>query len=450
MRPERTTPRYRPRPRAQIAIGEVRHTRHRARRNAFRYPAYFVRLPMRRLDAALAGQRLLSRNRFNLLAFHDADHGDRAAAECRSVAWIDALLAGEGVDDADGELWLHTFPRVLGYAFKPVSFWFCHRARRCVARGRLRDQQHVRRASLLPARAPRRAADRRRRGTGRDEGLPRLAVLRGVRRLPVPLPRTPASAASRGSTTTTARRTGPLLTTSLSGRARADVRSRAVRRRSPACRSSRSASSRASTGRRCACGGSARPSSCQAGATDRRNLPMMHPSTSLESKPASIRSIRSIRAATEPAYQDPLAGATMPAIRAADRQDARQAVGRFADGPLLRTAVAALRRTARRTPRSRSRTGRSATRRCSSGDIGFGETYIAGDWTHARPAGADEGDGREPQRDRGGDLRHVVGPDPVSHPSCDAAEHAHRQQARTSTRTTTSATRSTSCGSTGR
>jgi DUF1365 family protein len=30
--------------------------------------------------------------------------------------------------DADGEAWLHTYPRVAGYAFKPVSFWYCHRA----------------------------------------------------------------------------------------------------------------------------------------------------------------------------------------------------------------------------------------------------------------------------------------------------------------------------------
>lgn len=33
----------------------------------------------------------------------------------------------EGVEDASGEVWLHTYPRVLGYTFKPVSFWYCHR-----------------------------------------------------------------------------------------------------------------------------------------------------------------------------------------------------------------------------------------------------------------------------------------------------------------------------------
>ena len=38
------------------------------------------------------------------------------------------LLRGQGIDDATGEVWLHCYPRVLGYTFKPVSFWFCHRA----------------------------------------------------------------------------------------------------------------------------------------------------------------------------------------------------------------------------------------------------------------------------------------------------------------------------------
>ncbi len=94
---------------------------------------------MRRLDASLAGQRLLSHNRFNLMSFHDADHGvprdpgtaanitDPSQGSGRLLAWIARILDSEGIADARGEIWLHTFPRVLGYAFKPVSFWFCHR-----------------------------------------------------------------------------------------------------------------------------------------------------------------------------------------------------------------------------------------------------------------------------------------------------------------------------------
>ena len=38
------------------------------------------------------------------------------------------IAVGIDVAHADGEIWLQTFPRVCGYTFKPVSFWYCHRA----------------------------------------------------------------------------------------------------------------------------------------------------------------------------------------------------------------------------------------------------------------------------------------------------------------------------------
>jgi uncharacterized protein len=106
-----------------LGRGVVRHRRLRPRDHAFSYGTYFLMLPMRTLAAD--GVPGLPRNRFGTLAFHDADHGDGRA---NALAWLDELLAAEGVHDATGEVWLHTYPRVLGYVFKPVSFWHCHRA----------------------------------------------------------------------------------------------------------------------------------------------------------------------------------------------------------------------------------------------------------------------------------------------------------------------------------
>jgi len=108
---------------AQIGFGQVRHTRHRPQRNAFAYSTYFLMLPMRSLRAN--GTGALARNRRAALSFHDADHGD-GRSDC--LAWLEELLAQHGIDDAQGEIWLHTYPRVLGYSFKPVSFWYCHRS----------------------------------------------------------------------------------------------------------------------------------------------------------------------------------------------------------------------------------------------------------------------------------------------------------------------------------
>ena len=113
----------------QIGIGSVRHRRLRPAVNAFQYPTWFVLLPLRSLRAAggPAGGDAggLPRNRSGWASFHDRDHGD-GRDDC--LAWAEELLRREGVHDADGEIWLHTYPRVLGYVFKPVSFWYCHRA----------------------------------------------------------------------------------------------------------------------------------------------------------------------------------------------------------------------------------------------------------------------------------------------------------------------------------
>ena len=104
-------------------FGQIRHTRLRPARNAFAYRTYFLMLPLRSMR--VNGNGALARNRRSALSFYDRDHGD-GRADC--VAWLDELLQREGITDAGGELWLHTYPRVLGYCFKPVSFWYCHGA----------------------------------------------------------------------------------------------------------------------------------------------------------------------------------------------------------------------------------------------------------------------------------------------------------------------------------
>jgi len=116
-------------PAIQLSLGLVRHSRLRPAANAFRYGVYTLMLPLRTLAATHDTGRslfsaLCSHNRFNLVSFHDCDHGD---GKTPLVPWITSLLQAEGITDVDGEIWLQAFPRVMGYVFNPVSFWFCHR-----------------------------------------------------------------------------------------------------------------------------------------------------------------------------------------------------------------------------------------------------------------------------------------------------------------------------------
>ena len=106
----------------RLYTGAVMHRRLAAVAHGFRYGVFFLRL---RIDAQLPQlPALFSRNRWNLFSVHDADHGPRDGSALEP--WLRGLLARNGLDCADGAIWLQTFPRVLGYVFNPVSFWLCH------------------------------------------------------------------------------------------------------------------------------------------------------------------------------------------------------------------------------------------------------------------------------------------------------------------------------------
>jgi uncharacterized protein len=112
-----------------IGFGQVRHSRLRPQQHAFTYATYFLMLPLRSLHRQTPKPGQWHINRAGPLSFFDTDHGDgRPVAQGGAIAWLDEVLQREGIHDATGEAWLHTYPRVLGYTFKPVSFWYCHRS----------------------------------------------------------------------------------------------------------------------------------------------------------------------------------------------------------------------------------------------------------------------------------------------------------------------------------
>lgn len=108
-------------PQARIVFGSVYHRRLNPVVHAFRYPVFSLLLPLSRIDRSDRG--IFSVNRANLFSFWFADHGARDGSH--PLPWVRALLEREGIA-ATGEIWLQCFPRMLGYVFNPVSFWYCH------------------------------------------------------------------------------------------------------------------------------------------------------------------------------------------------------------------------------------------------------------------------------------------------------------------------------------
>ncbi|MEI6469574.1 MAG: DUF1365 domain-containing protein, partial [Betaproteobacteria bacterium] len=107
-----------------IHFGRVIHQRSTPK-NHFNYPVFYLRIPMRtrRLEPHLLKRHGIGDNHFSWISFFDRDHG---VQEPDSLAWVEKIIGQSNLPPIDGEIWLHTFPRVLGYVFNPVSFWFCH------------------------------------------------------------------------------------------------------------------------------------------------------------------------------------------------------------------------------------------------------------------------------------------------------------------------------------
>ena len=111
--------------RSILYAGAVMHRRLRPVAHQFRYRAFWLLIDLDELPRLPARLRLFSRNRFNLFALHDADHGDGSATPLRIQA--ERLLGQAGIDIAGGPISLLCMPRTLGYSFNPISIYFCHR-----------------------------------------------------------------------------------------------------------------------------------------------------------------------------------------------------------------------------------------------------------------------------------------------------------------------------------
>jgi uncharacterized protein len=106
-----------------LYVGSVFHHRLRPRAHRFRYRLYWLLIDLDELPR-LNALRLFGHNRRALFALHDRDHGDGSATPLR--AQVERLLAQAGIAPPGGPIRLLTTPRTLGFAFNPLSVYYCH------------------------------------------------------------------------------------------------------------------------------------------------------------------------------------------------------------------------------------------------------------------------------------------------------------------------------------
>lgn len=109
--------------------GVTTHKRIGKLSHSFRYGVDYMLIDP---EADFARPLLFSRNRFNLMAVHDCDHGG-PLKQGRGPAWVREILAGTDLGYRKLRLLLLTQASFLGYVFNPVSFWLVVEADALVA-----------------------------------------------------------------------------------------------------------------------------------------------------------------------------------------------------------------------------------------------------------------------------------------------------------------------------
>lgn len=108
------------------AIYECRVMHHRLvpKKHHFNYRVFYLWLDLDELDALDKRLWLFRRNRAGAYSFWDTDHlaAGGATAKENVLRWIQDQ---DTSTDAVATVRLLTFPRVLGYIFNPVCFFFC-------------------------------------------------------------------------------------------------------------------------------------------------------------------------------------------------------------------------------------------------------------------------------------------------------------------------------------
>ena len=103
-----------------IYSGQVVHRRVKPIRHSLRYDVFALLLDSTELDQLSKRLRVFSYNRFNLISFHDRDHGD--AGDLNAHLW--RLAKEAGCDGFIDRFAILCYPRVLGFVFNPLTVYF--------------------------------------------------------------------------------------------------------------------------------------------------------------------------------------------------------------------------------------------------------------------------------------------------------------------------------------
>lgn len=104
----------------ELYIGKVYHKRFLPKEHEFLYHSFFIKLSLNNLE--FDTNIFFSINSFNLFSFNFKDHGYRNGESL--LAFANDKLKEKEINLTFDDIVIHTYPRILGFVFNPVSFWY--------------------------------------------------------------------------------------------------------------------------------------------------------------------------------------------------------------------------------------------------------------------------------------------------------------------------------------
>jgi hypothetical protein len=109
----------------RLARAHVMHKRFRPFVHPFVYRLFCLQARIDKPEDLLRHNSwLFGFNRSRPVSLMNADHGYRDSGDL--MDWLKATTNHAGVAMPGGAVWLQCFPRLLGYVFNPVSFWYLY------------------------------------------------------------------------------------------------------------------------------------------------------------------------------------------------------------------------------------------------------------------------------------------------------------------------------------
>ena len=107
-----------------IYNGKVIHKRFKPKEHYFKYSVFSLLIDLselRKIDQEIS---FFSLNKFNLISFHEKDHGERDGSSLEE--WVKKNLEQNKIDTTDIKIKLLCYPRIFGYVFNPLSIFYCY------------------------------------------------------------------------------------------------------------------------------------------------------------------------------------------------------------------------------------------------------------------------------------------------------------------------------------